>query len=222
MVTVKIPDNAHPWRCSINGTEYCYEAGSTQSVPDEVAQLIHDIEAAAKQPAPVDPPFPVPEGGSSLPEYTDDDAGKVLSVNEDGDGVEWAEAGGGGGGGGDSAFRTLESVNGGSFVWGEWSGHGEIEGVYTFTVSVLDAELAAFSGSVTINGDTFDATLAVGYEPTTIGSGVSAILTIDENDKYVLGVRLINGAEEDPLPVASVTGELYTISDKLNALFNMW
>ena len=37
-------------------------------------------------------------GGSDLPEYGASDAGKVLSVNEDGDGVEWKEAGGGGGG----------------------------------------------------------------------------------------------------------------------------
>ena len=98
MVTVKIPDNSHPWRCNINGVEYCYAAGSTQSVPDEVAQLIHDIEAAAKKPAPVDPPFPIPEPPApELPRYAVGDAGKVLAVNDDGDGVEWKEAGGGGG-----------------------------------------------------------------------------------------------------------------------------
>lgn len=120
MVTVKIPDNARPWRCNINGVEYCYEAGSTQSVPEEVAQLIHDIEAAAKKPAPVDPPTPhelpavsaadngkllgVSSGKwgkvsapSELPAYTSSDNGKVLKVNSGGTGVEWGSGGGGGG-----------------------------------------------------------------------------------------------------------------------------
>ena len=98
MVTVKIPDNSHPWRCNINGVEYVYAAGTTQSVPEAVANLIHEIETAQPQPAPVDPPIPMPEPPApELPSYAAGDAGKVLSVNDDGDGVEWAEAGGGGG-----------------------------------------------------------------------------------------------------------------------------
>lgn len=118
-VTVKIPNDSHPWRCNINGVEYVYAAGSTQSVPEEVAQLIHEIETSAPVPAPVDPPI-APElpavsasdngkllGVSAgkwdkvsetkeLPAYTSSDNGKVLKVNSGGTGVEWGAASGGG------------------------------------------------------------------------------------------------------------------------------
>lgn len=120
-VTVKIPEDSHPWRANINGVEYVYAAGSTQSVPEEVAQLIHEIETSAPVPAKVDPPI-APElpavsaadngkllGVSvgkwdkvsetkELPAYTSSDNGKVLKVNSGGTGVEWGEASGGGGG----------------------------------------------------------------------------------------------------------------------------
>ncbi len=44
-------------------------------------------------------------GGSVLPDYTSADAGKVLTVNSEGDGLEWAE--GGGGGGEDASLRDF-------------------------------------------------------------------------------------------------------------------
>lgn len=41
--TVKIPDYTRPnWVCCIGGHRYVYPAGSTQEVPDEVAELIED------------------------------------------------------------------------------------------------------------------------------------------------------------------------------------
>ena len=44
--SVKIPSNMKPnWICEINGKTYSYTAGSTQSVPDEVASLITQINA---------------------------------------------------------------------------------------------------------------------------------------------------------------------------------
>ncbi|MBR5948251.1 MAG: hypothetical protein IKZ82_06330 [Clostridia bacterium] len=43
--TVIIPSDRNPWTCVINETRYSYEAGSTQTVPDEVADLIARGEA---------------------------------------------------------------------------------------------------------------------------------------------------------------------------------
>lgn len=44
---VVIPNDMKPnWRCEINNTIYEYEAGSTQSVPDEVADVISNINAS--------------------------------------------------------------------------------------------------------------------------------------------------------------------------------
>lgn len=40
MKTVIIPSNMNPWTCEINGMRFSYKAGSEQSVPDEVAELI--------------------------------------------------------------------------------------------------------------------------------------------------------------------------------------
>ena len=51
---VTIPNYTRPnWICSINGHRYCYPAGSTQEVPDEVAQLIEDQQEQWPVPAPV-------------------------------------------------------------------------------------------------------------------------------------------------------------------------
>lgn len=38
--SVKIPTGVDPWVCRINEKTYSYPAGSTQTVPDEVAALI--------------------------------------------------------------------------------------------------------------------------------------------------------------------------------------
>ena len=56
--TVKIPNTANPWRCVINGVEYAYAPGTTQSVPDEVAALIAQIEEYPPDPLPVEKPWP--------------------------------------------------------------------------------------------------------------------------------------------------------------------
>lgn len=48
--TVKIPDYSHPvWSCDINGRVYTYASGSTAEVPDEVAEVIANIEAHKPQ-----------------------------------------------------------------------------------------------------------------------------------------------------------------------------
>ena len=39
---VTIPSNMNPWWCNINGVVYSYTAGSTQTVPDEVAAVIEN------------------------------------------------------------------------------------------------------------------------------------------------------------------------------------
>lgn len=55
--TVKIPDNMSPWKAIINGVEYVYPAGTTQQVPDEVADFIERISKVEPEKAPVTPPF---------------------------------------------------------------------------------------------------------------------------------------------------------------------
>ena len=50
MRTVMIPTTENPWQCEINGVKYSYPAGTEQTVPDQVADLIGDIaEAQPKQ-----------------------------------------------------------------------------------------------------------------------------------------------------------------------------
>ena len=90
--TVKIPDNMKPWRAELNGVKYEYEAGSTQTVPDEVAELIarsekRDDAPAAKAPWEIE--IPEQEApASELPEVSADDNGDVLTVVEG----AWAKA----------------------------------------------------------------------------------------------------------------------------------
>lgn len=43
--SVKIPTGPDPWVCRINEKTYSYPAGTTQSVPDEVAAIIADNQA---------------------------------------------------------------------------------------------------------------------------------------------------------------------------------
>lgn len=92
MKTVKIPDNMQPWSCTINGVKFVYEAGSTQTVPDEVADLISRVNGIADNYV-IDKPWggEMPDesssggggsGGSGLPKPTVDDVGKVATVEE--------------------------------------------------------------------------------------------------------------------------------------------
>lgn len=46
-VSKLIPNSPDPFVCNINGVIYSYKAGTTQSVPDEVAALIDNINANA-------------------------------------------------------------------------------------------------------------------------------------------------------------------------------
>lgn len=41
MKTVVIPSDRNPWTCTINDVKYAYEAGTEQTVPDEVAAIIN-------------------------------------------------------------------------------------------------------------------------------------------------------------------------------------
>lgn len=46
--TVTIPEGMYPfWECELNGVKYSYKAGTSQSVPDEVAALIEANNAMA-------------------------------------------------------------------------------------------------------------------------------------------------------------------------------
>ena len=123
MREVTIPNDYNPFRLEVNGRIYSYKAGTTQSVPDEVAELIDkynkskpvpkqnsiiDNSGLSFQKTDADKVLKVKEdgsdvewaeggggSGSDLPEYTAADAGKVLAVNEDGTGVKWSEGGSG-------------------------------------------------------------------------------------------------------------------------------
>lgn len=69
MQTVKIPDYVSPtWSCVINGKTYSYPSGTTQSVPDEVAALIANIESGQPQKRPR-PAAGVTEIGENSTDY---------------------------------------------------------------------------------------------------------------------------------------------------------
>lgn len=70
-----IPDYRKPlWEATLNGKRYVYPAGTTQMVPDGVAELIDQINAAM-HPAAQDDYVP------SIPGVTTEDEGKVLKVS---------------------------------------------------------------------------------------------------------------------------------------------
>ena len=73
--TVKIPDNMKPWKATINGVEYEYEAGTVQTVPDEVAELITRNEGVTEKFIPEEAPMYEPKGG---------EAGQYLKKTENG------------------------------------------------------------------------------------------------------------------------------------------
>ena len=59
-VEVKIPENMSPFVVIVNGVEYSYPAGTTQMVPEEVAEVIgQHVEAMPK-------PVPNSGGGGSM------------------------------------------------------------------------------------------------------------------------------------------------------------
>lgn len=105
--TVKIPSNTKPfWVCEINGKVYSYIAGSTQAVPDEVADLIDNINAMkpkeAAEPGVAGQVWTRLEKGAAwadLPAATEETAGAVKK----GVGVNYAEEGA-------DAGETLASV----------------------------------------------------------------------------------------------------------------
>lgn len=73
MATRKIPDNPRPWwECTVNGKNYRYKSGTTQDVPDAVADVIDNINAANERPAAQ--PDPV------LPKITAADNGKYVKA----------------------------------------------------------------------------------------------------------------------------------------------
>ena len=59
--TVKIPDSSNPFVVKINNYEYSYKAGTTQSVPDEVAAVIAAHNSAR----------PVPDESAGLISWND-------------------------------------------------------------------------------------------------------------------------------------------------------
>ena len=44
-VSVRIPEGRDPWIAIVNGEQYSYPAGSVQTVPDFIAEIIHECEA---------------------------------------------------------------------------------------------------------------------------------------------------------------------------------
>ena len=67
MTTIRIPDTSNPWSCSVNNTRYSYPAGSVQTVPDEVAEIIHRADSFPAAPEEVKNPFE-PKGFVTWPE----------------------------------------------------------------------------------------------------------------------------------------------------------
>ena len=73
-VTIKIPEGSNPFICEINGVKYYYTAGSTATVPDEVAALITQNAGNFEKPIGL-PDISIPRDGS---------AGQVLYRTSDG------------------------------------------------------------------------------------------------------------------------------------------
>ena len=116
MKTVLIPTNMNPWTCEINGMKFSYKAGTEQTVPDEVAELIEayneSLPKEAKEAGEEGQVWTKEQYGAGwgdLPEQEKElpsggTEGQVLTKTATG--VTWAEPQGGGGG--DIADLTTE------------------------------------------------------------------------------------------------------------------
>lgn len=83
MREVTIPADTDPYIVIVNTMEYSYPAGETLTVPDEVADIIDQYNAAK-------PEIPAPmEWVDGLKYDPDNDAGKALKIKEGGIGLEW-------------------------------------------------------------------------------------------------------------------------------------
>lgn len=113
--SVKIPNTANPWRCTINGVEYAYAPGTTQSVPDEVAALIAQIEEYPPEPLPVEKPWPCDPVDLSAYEKKADAFTPTITSPSNGDVIKydsstgkWVNGAGGSGGGVTVAHFTMD------------------------------------------------------------------------------------------------------------------
>lgn len=66
-VSVKIPTTANPWKCRLNGVEYSYPAGSTQTVPDGVAKIIASMGTFPPEAAEPVNPWAIPMASTTAP-----------------------------------------------------------------------------------------------------------------------------------------------------------
>ena len=113
--SVKIPNTANPWRCMINGVEYAYAPGTTQSVPDEVAALIAQIEEYPPDPLPVGKPWPCDPVDLSAYEKKADAFTPTITSPSNGDVIKydsstgkWVNGEGGSGGGVTVVHATID------------------------------------------------------------------------------------------------------------------
>lgn len=113
--SVKIPNTANPWRCTINGVEYAYAPGTTQSVPDEVAALIAQIEEYPPDPLQVEKPWPCDQVDLSAYEKKADAFAPTITSPSNGDVIKydsstgkWVNGEGGGGGGATVVHFTMD------------------------------------------------------------------------------------------------------------------
>lgn len=65
--SVRIPTTANPWKCRLNGVEYSYPAGSTQTVPDGVAKIIASMGTFPPDAAEPENPWAIPMASTTAP-----------------------------------------------------------------------------------------------------------------------------------------------------------
>lgn len=85
MKTVKIPENASPWTCIVDGVKYTYPSGVTMQVPDQVAALVEAYNKEMEDPAYWVPDAKVSQDpNSSAPFTIGADEGGVYRVDSAG------------------------------------------------------------------------------------------------------------------------------------------